>query len=120
MKDIRKPTFSLSHIGINSENAETAKNTAIFLANVFDLDENEGAAAIFLDKGIEVIKSQGLGRNGHIAFYTENIDMAIKYLEEKGMKFNYESAKYNEDGKLKIIYLDQEISGFAIHLTSKK
>lgn len=117
MKNISKPTFSFSHIGINSENA---KNTADLLANLFEFQQNEGAASIFVEKSIEIIKSQGLGRNGHIAFYTENIDTAIKYLEEKGIKFNYEAAKYNQDNKIVIIYFEQEISGFAIHLTSKK
>ena len=59
-------------------------------------------------------------KNGYIALYTENIEIAIKYLEEKAIKFNYKSAKYNEDGKIAIIYLEEEISDFAIHLTSKK
>jgi len=120
MKNIRKPIFSLSHIGINGENVEKAKNTATFLANIFDFEQNEGIDSIFVDKSIEIIKSQGLGVNGHIAFYTENIEIAVKYLEEKGIRFNYESVKYNEDGKLKIIYLEEEISSFAIHLTNKK
>lgn len=120
MENINKPIFSLSHIGINSENAETAKEVATFLANIFDFEQNEGMASIFVEKSIEVIKSKGLGRNGHIAFYTESIETAIKYLEKKGMKFNYESAKYKEDGKIAIIYLEQEINDFAIHLTSKK
>ena len=120
MKNINKPIFSLGHIGINSENVENAKSTADFLANIFGFQQNEGKDSIFVEKSIEIIKSQGLGRNGHIAFYTENIDMAIKYLEEKGIKFNYESAKYNEENKIVIIYFEQEIGGFAIHLTSKK
>ena len=120
MENINKPTFSFSHMGINSENVEEAKNAANFLVNIFGLSQNEGAASIFVGKEIEVIKSLGLGKNGHIAFYTESIEIAIKYLEEKEMKFNYESAKYKEDGKLAIIYLEQEINGFAIHLTSKK
>ena len=120
MENINKPIFSLSHIGINSENAEKAKEVATFLANIFDLEQNEGVASIFVEKNIEVVKSKGLGRNGHIAFYTENIEIAIKYLEEKAIKFNYKSAKYNEDDKIAIIYLEQEINDFAIHLTSEK
>lgn len=120
MESINKPTFSFSHMGINSENAEEAKNTADFLVNIFGVAQNEGAASIFVEKEIEIIKSLGLGKNGHIAFYTESIETAIRYLEEKGMKLNYKCAKYKEDGKIAIIYLEQEINGFAIHLTSKK
>jgi 2-dehydro-3-deoxyphosphogluconate aldolase/(4S)-4-hydroxy-2-oxoglutarate aldolase len=120
MENINKPAFSFSHMGINSENIEEAKNVADFLVNIFGLAQNEDAASIFIEKEIEIIKSIGLGKNGHIAFYTESIEIAIKYLEEKGIKFNYESAKYKEDGKLAIVYLEEEINGFAIHLTSKK
>lgn len=120
MKNILEPIFSLSHIGINSENIKEAKSTANLLANMFGFHENEGENSIFVEKSIEVIKSKALGTNGHIAFYTQDIEIAVKYLEKKGIKFNYESAKYNQDNKIVIIYLTQEVGGFAIHLTSKK
>lgn len=120
MKNIRKPTFSLSHIGINSENVDEAKNIASFLTTIFDFEQNEGIASIFVERSLEIIKLQGLGVHGHIAFYTDNTEIAVKYLEEKGIIFNYESVKYNENDELSIVYLEQEIGGFAIHLTNKK
>lgn len=120
MNKTEKLEFTFSHMGINSENVEEAKNMSIFLSAMFGLQEAEGNESIFLDREIEVIKSKGLGRCGHIAFYTPDIKKAMKYLEAKGNTFNMDSAKYNESGDIVIIYLNQEINGFAIHLTSKR
>jgi 2-dehydro-3-deoxyphosphogluconate aldolase/(4S)-4-hydroxy-2-oxoglutarate aldolase len=120
MTNTIKPKFTLAHLGINSENAEAAKNVANLLSGIFGFETNEGPASIFAERSVEILKSQGPGRNGHIAFYTENADIAVKYLEGKGVEFNYESAKHNAEGELTIIYFKQEIGGFAIHLTSKK
>lgn len=120
MENMKKPTFSLSHIGINSENVEKAKNTATLLANLFGFEQNETEISIFVQKCVEVMKYKGFGTYGHIGFYTENVGNSMKYLEEKGIKFNFESAKYNDNDELILIYMEEEISGFAIHLTSKK
>ncbi len=59
-----------------------------------------------------------LGEHGHIAIATNDIHRAITYLKMKGISLLPETAK-EKDGKLKAIYLDQEVSGFAIHLLQK-
>lgn len=117
---MNKPEFSFSHIGINNDNINECKNMSIFLANMFGLEENEKKNSIFMSKDIEVLKSKGFGKNGHIGFYTPDIKVAMKYLEDKGASFNFESAKLNENGEIILIYLNEEINGFAIHLTSNK
>lgn len=120
MENINKPHFEFSHIGVNSNGICQAKNMSLFLTTMFGLLENEGKDSIFLNKEIEVIKSIGLGKNGHIAFYTPDIKEAMLYLETKGITFNMDSAKYNENNEISIIYIEQEINGFAIHLTNKR
>ncbi|GAI55404.1 unnamed protein product, partial [marine sediment metagenome] len=49
---------------------------------------------------------------------TNNIHRAITYLKMKGISLLPETAE-EKDGKLKAVYLDQEVSGFAVHLLQK-
>lgn len=120
MTNINRPHFEFSHMGVNSESVDEAKNMSFFLTTMFGLVENEGKDSIFLNKEIEVIKSVGLGEKGHIAFYTPDIKEAMTYLESKGITFNMNSAKYNENNEIVIIYINEQINGFAIHLTNKR
>ena len=64
------------------------------------------------------MKNRGLGKYGHIALATNDIHRAIAYLKMKGISTLPETAK-EKNGQLKIIYLDQDVSGFAIHLSQK-
>ena len=64
------------------------------------------------------MKKQYLGKYGHIAITTNHIHRAITYLKMKNISILPETAKEKE-GKLKAVYLDQEVSGFAIHLLQK-
>ncbi|WP_234117859.1 VOC family protein [Clostridium hydrogenum] len=118
MEKLKKPVFTLAHVGINTENESKAKEVAALLCSIFDFDNKETEISVFAGNGVEVMKYKGFGTLGHIGFGTDNIEEAIKYLEAKGIKFNYESAKYNEDKKMKLIYLEQEIGGFAIHIVA--
>jgi catechol 2,3-dioxygenase-like lactoylglutathione lyase family enzyme len=120
METIAKPKFELSHVGINSENEKDARDFANLFSTIFNFGQIEGPSAIFVDKSVEIMKSKGFGKYGHIAFYTENVPLAVKYLEDMGIEFNYQSVKRNVHDEITIIYLEQEIGGFAIHLTSNK
>jgi 2-dehydro-3-deoxyphosphogluconate aldolase/(4S)-4-hydroxy-2-oxoglutarate aldolase len=53
-----------------------------------------------------------------MAIATNDIHRAIAYLKTKGISILPETAK-EDKGKLKAVYIDQEISGFAIHLLQK-
>jgi len=110
--------FEFSHLGINEENKDKALNSANRLSDLFYFPINEGTSSIFAGSGFEVTKSQYLGNHGHIAIATNHIYRAINYLKIKGISVLPETAKEKE-GKLKAIYLDQEVSGFAIHLLQK-
>lgn len=119
MERLKKPVFTLAHVGINTENTQKAQEVASLLSSIFNFDKEETEVSIFAGSGVEVMKYKGFGTYGHIGFSTEDVEAAVKYLEAKGVKFNYESVKYDEDKKIKLIYLEQEIGGFAIHILRK-
>jgi len=110
--------FEFAHLGINEENEDKALNSASLLSHLFYFPIKEGNSSVFASSGFEVIKNKYLGKHGHIAMATHDIYRAIVYLKTKGISTLPETAK-EKDGKLKAIYLDQEVSGFAIHLMQK-
>ena len=110
--------FEFAHLGINEEDKDKALDSANQLLNLFYFPIKEGTSAIFAGSGFEIIKNKYLGKHGHIAIATNDIHRAITYLKMKGISILPETAKEKE-GKLKAVYLDQEVSGFAIHLLQK-
>jgi len=110
--------FEFAHLGINEENKDKALNSANLLSDLFYLPVKEGTSSIFAGSSFEVIKSQYLGKQGRIAIATNDIHRAINYLKRKKISVLPKTAK-EKDGKLKAIYLDQEVSGFVIHLVQK-
>ena len=110
--------FEFTHLGINEETKDKALNSANLLSHLFYFSVKEGATSVFADPGFEIMKSQYLGKHGHIAIATNDIHRAITYLKMKNISALPETAKEKE-GKLKAIYIAQEVSGFAIHLLQK-
>ena len=110
--------FELRHIGLNTENAETALAEAKKLAMLTGMPVKEGNSSNFVGTGFEVMKSIGRGKNGHIAIGTNSVKRAKWHLEMRGYKFIEESAVV-KNGKLIAIYLEDEVAGFAVHLVQK-
>jgi 2-dehydro-3-deoxyphosphogluconate aldolase/(4S)-4-hydroxy-2-oxoglutarate aldolase len=111
--------LKLAHIGVNTDNEGEAHKTARLLSDVLSLDiAKEGANSVFVDRFVEVMKSNYLGKHGHIAFSTSSVDRALRYFKAAGVAFNEDSAKYAANGKLNAIYFKEEIGGFAIHLVN--
>jgi len=110
--------FEFAHLGINEEDNDHALHSANLLSQMFNFPIKEGNSSIFADSSFEVMKTKYLGKHGHIAISTNDINRAIFYLEAKGISVLPETAK-EKGGQLKAIYLDKEISGFAIHLLQK-
>lgn len=110
--------FQLAHLGISEENPESAHRSAQLFSHAFYFPVKEGNSSIFAGSGFELMKKKYLGEHGHIAIATNDISRAVAYLKRKGISVLPETAK-EKDGKLKAIYLEQEISGFAIHLLQK-
>jgi len=110
--------FEFAHLGINEETKDKALNSANLLSHLFYFSVKEGATSVFADPDFEIMKNRYLGKHGHIAIATNDIHRAIAYLKKKDIFVLPETAK-EKDGKLKAIYIDQEVSGFAIHLLQK-
>lgn len=111
--------FDLAHIGINMPDAESSLSVTRKFASIFNLPLKEGNSSNFAGTGIEVNKSMGLGKNGHIAIKTNNINRAIAYLQRNGIDIDMSTAKGPTGGPLVAVYLKDEIGGFAIHLLQK-
>jgi len=110
--------FEFAHLGINEESKDKALNSANLLSYLFNFPLKEGTNSIFAGSSFEIIKNKYLGKHGHIAIATNDIQKAIAYLKKKDILVLPETAK-EKDGKLKAIYVAQEVSGFAIHLLQK-
>ncbi len=111
--------FELGHIGINPEPGDDVGAIAERFASLFGFDKKAGNSSVFAGSAVEVMNTPYLGKKGHIAISTNNIDRAVNYLKFIGAKFNEDSAKYNAKGALVAIYLVEEIGGFAVHLVQK-
>ncbi len=112
--------FDLAHIGINMECENCALEVANAFSTMFGFDVKNGNSSVFAGTGIEVNKSIGYGKNGHIAIKTANIARATAYLERIGVEINWDSAKKDSNGNMIAIYLAKEFGGFAIHLLQAK
>ena len=112
--------LQIGHIAINHDNEAEAKKTAQMLVMLMGTKiEKESKNGIMVGSEFEVLKSNGRGKNGHIALLANNVERAIYHLSAKGIKFDEESAIYKADGNRKVIYLAEEFGGFAIHLLEK-
>ena len=116
--DIAAGNFEVVHVGINTKNNDAAQEVANAFGVAFNFAAKDGNSSVFSSTGIEVMKSQYLGKQGHLAVRTNQIDIAIADLEKKGFQVDMETAKYKGD-RMIAVYLKDEIGGFAIHLLQK-
>ena len=111
--------FTLHHIGINCENAESAEKTAKLFCSVFGFSYKAGNSSDFAMPSIECVKTNGKGKNGHIAIGTNSVDRAVYHLSLSGVRFDESTRKTDAKGKTKAIYLKDDFGGFAVHLVQK-
>ena len=106
--------FEVKHVGLNCENEEEALAAAKLFAGMFGFDYAAGNSSIFAgNKSIEIMKSKGRGKYGHIAVGTNTLPRAIAYFKNKGIAFAEDTITD------KAAYFADEIAGFAIHLVQK-
>ena len=110
--------YEVAHVGINTENNDAAQEVANAFGAAFNFAAKDGNSSVFSSNGIEVMKSQYLGKQGHLAVRTNQIDIAIADLEKKGFHVDMETVKY-KGVRMIAVYLKNEIGGFAIHLMQK-
>ncbi len=111
--------FDLAHIGINTASEQESLEVTKKFSSIFGMPLKEGSSSNFAGTGIEVNKSMGLGKNGHIAIKTNNIGRAIAYLQRNNVEVDMATVKV-AGGAVIAVYLKEEIGGFAIHLLQKK
>lgn len=109
--------FRVVHVGINCKDAAEAEQIARLFCSVFDVSYQPGETAIFAGSLAECIKGPYLGAHGHIAIGTNDVDRAIYHLKRRGVIFDEASRKVDSQGRTTLIYFQEEIGGFAIHLT---
>ena len=112
--------LSVVHIGINAGEEDEALKTARQFESLFGFAMKPGNSSIFSGDGIEIMKKNGPGRNGHIAIGTTSVAKAAAFLARQGIEFNAETSKTDAKGNLTVAYLKNEFLGFAVHLVQKK
>lgn len=110
----------VAHVGINASAKEEAKEIAETFQSLMFLPVSETPKSYFAGTLVEVMNQNGRGTHGHIGFHVNDIDAAAKWFDNHGFKLNEESRALNVDGSTRLIYFEQEIGGFAIHLTADK
>lgn len=113
--------FTFAHVGFNAENREEAMETVETLCAIFDQKPKiQAKGSPYVGTNIEVVPGGKDGKNGHIAFYTSDLEAGIQELENKGVEMDYDRVKRNADGTPYLIYLKKEFCGFAVHLLGNK
>lgn len=111
--------FSIVHVGMDNDDAETAVAEAKKLSVLLGLPiERESEKGMFCGP-FEVQKRRVRGAHGHIALGTLNVERAKWHLEQRGFTFDESTATYAPDGRMKFIYMNEEVCGFAFHLLLK-
>ena len=108
--------FHVKHVGINCPDEAEAAKTAKTICTLFGFEYKEGNSSIFCSDGIECMKAPYLGKMGHIAIGTNNVDRAVAKLAADGVEFDEATRKTDAKGNTKAIYLKGDFCGFALHL----
>ncbi len=107
------------HVGINAKDDVQAMGWAEEFLKYLDLPIKAGNSSVFSGTLVEIMKGNGRGTYGHIAFGVNDVDKAVAYFQGRGVNPVEETRKV-VDGKTTFVYLDKEIAGFAIHLNLVK
>lgn len=111
--------FELLHVGINTTGADEGASVAQLMADLFGFELRETSGSWFANNQFEIMKMPYLGTHGHLSLGTTDATAARAWLESKGYTFNESTAQYDDAGKLKLVYANEEIAGFAFHITQK-
>lgn len=107
--------LEFAHLGINNENAEEAEKTIAAL-EAFGMVKKVGNSSTFLNTAVEVLPKMYYGKNGHLGFKCFDIERTLAYLGRYGFTVKEETITRDAKGKIKVCYIQQEFSGFAVHL----
>lgn len=108
--------FTLKHLGVNCKTKEEARQAADRFSFLFGQKTRDNQISYFSGSLLECMNEGGRGANGHIAIGVNSVERAANFLESQGVRFDWSTARYNGDTPV-FLYLEEEIGGFAIHLT---
>lgn len=111
--------FEPYHVGLNSADRDEALVFATRFGTLFALPMTETHRSFLLGDLAEVMMLPYLGEHGHIGIRTASIRRAMAYLADRGAVFRMNTYEEDAAGRPVIVYLEEEIAGFAIHLTQK-
>jgi len=111
--------FELAHVGINCGSEDEATDVAEVISEMLRMKPRYLNSAVFAGNSVEAVKSNGLGQNGHIGFYTNSITRAIAYFASKGISLDESAVKRNKNGEITCVYLKDTVGGFALHVVSR-
>lgn len=111
--------MEVAHIGINASEEQEAAGWADQFLSLMGLAKRETPISFFSDELVEIMKKNGRGQHGHIGFRVNNCEKAMEYFVNRGMTTIEETKKFDEEGHCIFVYFEQEIGGFAIHLTQR-
>ena len=97
-----------------------AKHTADLFSTIFGFPQKELPGSYFCGQDIEVMKTMGRGKMGHIAIMTWSVERAMAYLERNGIELDYDTLRLDAKGKPEFIYLKQDFGGFDLHLAVRR
>ena len=109
--------FNLLHVGVNAASESDAVAIASLFGDRFGLGSKAGKSSVFAGTILEVMKSPGRGKFGHIGISTRYIERAIAHFRFRGIALDENSKKFNDAGRLMAIFFADEPGGFATHLT---
>ncbi len=107
--------MKVKHVGINADSGEQAAAWAADFLKLMGIPTKDGEKSVWAGDLVEIMKGDGRGTVGHIAFSVNDCDKAVEYFKGLGMTPVEETRKV-EDGRTVFIYFKEEIAGFAIHL----
>lgn len=106
------------HAGVNCL-PERADRTARLFSLLLGAPPRETPVSYFVAEDVEIMKDQGRGGMGHLAFSVTDVDRAQRYFEQKGFAFDESTRKVDAGGRTTFLYFQDEIGGFAVHLTRR-
>lgn len=107
--------FSLAHVGINAKGVQDANIISTELEALLGQGISKSSISHFVGTEYEIM-FDGLGDNGHLAFGTNSMKVAMRILQARGYTFNENYIRYDDENRLYLAYFNKEIAGFACHL----
>ena len=107
----------IAHIGINANSKGEADEIAQLFCTLLGLEMGHTPVSSMAGFAVEAMHSPGPGEHGHIGIHADSVEAAEPFFVEHGFTVNDSTRRLNPDGTTFLVYLNEQVAGFAIHLT---